>query len=775
MQYVYFKHLKVSNFLSIGKKPVEITFAPGINVITGKNYDKVDRANGVGKSTITDAIFFALYGNTLRELKKENIVNDQAPDSLCEVELNFSCVSGDQTRECKIIRSINPTKCYFYVDNVDVTRSGMPQTTELIIDTIRTSPEVFQNSVIMSVNNTVPFMAQKKIEKRKFIEGILGLEVFSNMLQLAREDANETKKTLEVESTKLEEILRNLQDTTNQKEAWENTKNKKLVDLQTKSANNEREIAVIEKKIDSIDILDPKIYQKLNNDIKESAEKISKLKDKLEDNKSKVAIAESHIKKDKRDSQELKKPIKKITNSEDELQQTVKDLESQLLNLGQLDSNELTTIKDELDSFKAAIDTIDKKIKEANKTIAIAEGKISVCNDALKNLKKPDKSCPHCGKNIEEVGVIHYETNKKNTEDELLEHQNLLAKTKTSLDKLTSKRVEIEDSIKDLDKKNNDYYIKSKNITSLEQKLQQAKFSLQSFKLELESFEKETEKYNKTLNELSSNILENEKIIIEKSKLIESIQSDIDVTNKDYESLIKKFDDFKIKKQEIESLNQRKVDLIYWQKEVSKDIESLNNESNRYEDIIKSINKRIDTSKQLIVDLQERADIIESAKFIASEDGVKSYIVKKILQVLNNRLLYYLKKLESNCIVRFNEIFDEIIINERNKECSYFNFSGAERKAIDLAMLFTFQDIRRAQAAVGINLVMFDELLDSSLDEKGIDLVLDILKERVNSYNEAIYIISHRKECRKYCASGEMIFLEKRNGITTRTTNYELS
>ena len=130
MKYVRFKNVKMSNFLSVGKVPVEINFKPGINVITGCNYDKVDRANGVGKSTITDAIHFALYGDTIRELKKENIVNDQAPDAKCIVELEFTCVFGDETKECKVIRSINPAKCYFYVNNEDMTRSGMPQTTE---------------------------------------------------------------------------------------------------------------------------------------------------------------------------------------------------------------------------------------------------------------------------------------------------------------------------------------------------------------------------------------------------------------------------------------------------------------------------------------------------------------------------------------------------------------------------------------------------------------------------------------------------------------------
>ena len=87
-------------------------------------------------------------------------------------------------------------------------------------------------------------------------------------------------------------------------------------------------------------------------------------------------------------------------------------------------------------------------------------------------------------------------------------------------------------------------------------------------------------------------------------------------------------------------------------------------------------------------------------------------------------------------------------------------------------MLFTFQDIRRAQANVWLNLSMFDELLDSSLDEKGIEIVLDILRERVDKYQEAIYIISHRKESMKYCTNGEIVFLEKKNGITTRTNNF---
>ena len=123
--------------------------------------------------------------------------------------------------------------------------------------------------------------------------------------------------------------------------------------------------------------------------------------------------------------------------------------------------------------------------------------------------------------------------------------------------------------------------------------------------------------------------------------------------------------------------------------------------------------------------------------------------------------------MDANCLCSFNELFEEKIINEKGENCSYFNFSGAERKNIDLAILFTFMDMRRLQGEVAYNIVIFDELLDSSLDEKGVELVLSLLNERVEEYRENIYIISHRKESAK-AATGEVITLQKQNGITTR-------
>ena len=88
MKYVNFRNITIKNFLSVGSTPVTVDFNTGLNIITGHNKDKLDRRNGVGKSTIADAIYFSIFGQTLRELKKDFVVNNINQRD-CDVTVNF--------------------------------------------------------------------------------------------------------------------------------------------------------------------------------------------------------------------------------------------------------------------------------------------------------------------------------------------------------------------------------------------------------------------------------------------------------------------------------------------------------------------------------------------------------------------------------------------------------------------------------------------------------------------------------------------------------------
>ena len=243
------------------------------------------------------------------------------------------------------------------------------------------------------------------------------------------------------------------------------------------------------------------------------------------------------------------------------------------------------------------------------------------------------------------------------------------------------------------------------------------------------------------------------------------IKAFISKTNDDLNAL-------KVKIENRKMLSKRIQDLTDLNNQLKESIDHINEHNDSFNDVIIQTKERFDVVKQEIDNIKKIINLLDVVKFVVSEEGVKSYIVKKILQNFNSKLAFYLKKLDSNSICVFNEYFEEEILNEKGKMCAYNNFSGAERKAIDLACLFSFMDMRKAQGNVHYNISIYDELLDSSLDEKGVDLVLEILKERSEKFNECIFIISHRKESIK-SATGDVIFLEKHNGITRRVNFVE--
>jgi hypothetical protein len=181
---------------------------------------------------------------------------------------------------------------------------------------------------------------------------------------------------------------------------------------------------------------------------------------------------------------------------------------------------------------------------------------------------------------------------------------------------------------------------------------------------------------------------------------------------------------------------------------------------------LESEGKRKKEELEILDGLNEKLADLEVCKFILGEEGVKSFVVKKLLDLLNNTIEKYLVALGLDVRVKFDEYFEEIITSG-GKVFSYKNASGAEKKSLDFACAFSFSDMRRKINQVSSNLEFFDEVFDSAVDGKGLDLVMGVIKDRIDKNDMSVYVISHRKEMASHI-DGEVVLLEKRGKITRR-------
>ena len=118
MKKVNFKEVEIKNFLSIGNSPVKLEFKPGLHIITGINRDKIDRRNGIGKTSVIESIYFAIFGSTMRELKKELwphrvTVNSQRLDDITTVEVWLGKRLGTFKGRWNVVYQHNRTDFYF--------------------------------------------------------------------------------------------------------------------------------------------------------------------------------------------------------------------------------------------------------------------------------------------------------------------------------------------------------------------------------------------------------------------------------------------------------------------------------------------------------------------------------------------------------------------------------------------------------------------------------------------------------------------------------------
>ena len=160
-------------------------------------------------------------------------------------------------------------------------------------------------------------------------------------------------------------------------------------------------------------------------------------------------------------------------------------------------------------------------------------------------------------------------------------------------------------------------------------------------------------------------------------------------------------------------------------------------------DKLKELNKELKGILAGRSNLKEDQTYSEAAKNMLQDTGIKTKIIKQYLPIMNKLINHYLISMEFYVNFTLNENFEETIKSRYRDEFTYTSFSEGEKMRIDLALLFTWRAIAKMKNSTNTNLLMLDEIFDSSLDSTGTDEFLKILN---TLEGENVFVISHKQD-----------------------------
>ena len=187
------------------------------------------------------------------------------------------------------------------------------------------------------------------------------------------------------------------------------------------------------------------------------------------------------------------------------------------------------------------------------------------------------------------------------------------------------------------------------------------------------------------------------------------------------------------------SINQRQIREL--ESEVQTITEQLKNRNIEHEKLAEFEETLEKTTEDLAL---KKEEIIQHdyAYALLKDDGVKTKIIKKYLPFINQQVNRYLQKMDFYINFRLDEEFNETVESPIHEDFSYASFSEGEKMRIDLALLFTWREVARFKNSVNTNLLIMDEVFDSSLDGFGTEEFLKIIKYVIQDAN--IFVISHK-------------------------------
>lgn len=697
MAHIVLKNIEFKNLLSYGATSSRIDIQNGLHWIRG--------ANGHGKSTVIEAVNYALFGKAYRDISLSSLVNNyNGKKMLVKLELD-KVVNGNSTTYI-IYRGLKPKKFEIYKGEVkkenridEEGKAGIFQS-YLENEILGFNEVLFKHTIAMSAMSSTPFLEMKKDEKRKFIEAILGVSDIEKIKKAFNSELSDSKSEFVRISSKIPERESKLEEL---QELLENAKKEKTQDI----AAIEDEIVNIEKEIVDLEEKEVKLIDERDGK-KEEGKKISEEYDEYKHVVRDLIQAEAN----------LKAYAETFKKNEDKIALSNKTLDS-LKDYSEDNYNSLITKKQKISSDISNMGDIKLKREKFKFKLDSDLNEIDKINNELHE---------HA------VGVPCDRCKRPYTEKE---YDAVKQSVASKLSELTASSESIKKEITSLDKSIVQLDALEAEIKEIESDIEKSRASALEFKSAsevLKSCEEENAK-------LGSKI-EHERALI--SDLKTKVKTH-DLLNAKLGQLRTEFLDLKHEVENIQNkISDKKGHIIGLNQKIEK------RKSNKIDDVISMTEKRI---QQAIADIQtanekvkEYSNEINLLKYIVNmfgDEGIKEYMIKKYVPVLNKSIDRVLKSFGVPFSISFDSTMDHEFSNSFGLAKEYKGLSEGQKRRLNFSIYIAFREFVNKIGRFTINTLFLDEILDTAMDDSGLEDMVNIIKNKVHDLG-AVYLISHK-------------------------------
>lgn len=698
---IHFNQVTWQNFLSYGNAPTTFNFNEGINKLSG--------LNGAGKSTIVDAIYFALFGKTYRNINLSQLVNSINKKDLL-VTLDFK-INSDTYR---IDRGIKPTVFRIFKNGTEdkdiIPLESKSKSYQQLLeeDILRFNSNLLEQTSIKSLTKSMSFLTLPKATRREIIENVLDIKIFSIMNKKAKDKADDLEKEIvgiKKDIQNIELLIVNEKDSLQRLEALKEEQSAKrsakieqlqsqIVELEKDSEEKRSAIKRLEKEKDN--------KKKLQTELSEKESELKLLKDSMfVETQNITKASDDRIEAIKKQMNDLK------TAWTDERDKIVRELTD---NKDKNISTNTTTKNEKLFNLKNEFET---KQRNDGDELSSVTNQINILKNKVKFLKETCGDCPNISKMVQEGNPdglletkkalelsleedkVTYNTTRKAIEAEF---DSFVSQLKNNTEEaITTRKTECQTKVSDLETKTN---------ALIETKRKETQSKVEAATKELSD---KIEAIDRTMNVLKQDINKCDTYI----NMIAGVENQIVYNDK--------------------MIGQYNTDI---KSEQTSDIVIDDSKYRSYELQKSSLTEEYDNKTN------DKMHYVYARKLL-SEENIKAYVVKKYLPAINALLKTYLQKFGSDVNIIFDEEFEMVSIARHKESFSYESHSSGQQRIIDLAILFMFINFCKYKyPQASTNILIMDEI-SAMLDATNENTYFELVKQIAATENKSIIAISH--------------------------------